>query len=128
MKKELLPDIHKHIEECIQKVLLNYLNFNDKLEDETEENDVLLDKCYTSSVSKIKSIMKILYKNKEIFEYVFERYYSYSSNPFTTAYHEFMNWFYSGIELELIFKRISEGIFRRLLYEKMEHSIYTIFK
>ena len=127
-KKELLFNIHKHIEDCIQKILSEYLKFNNELEEETKENDLLLDKYYISSINKIKSIMKILYKNKEIFEYVLEKYYSYSLNPFTTAYHEFMNWFYSGIEIELIFNRISEGIFRRLLYEKTEHSIYTIFK
>jgi hypothetical protein len=82
---------------------------------------------YKKIVKKLSNSIKQLYKNKEIFEYVLEKYYSQPLNPFTSAYHDFMNLYNSGNQAEDLFIKISDGILRRLIYEKLEKDIFTIF-
>ena len=92
-----------------------------------EYQDTETKESYQAIVKQFTVSIKQLYKNKETFQYVLERYYSNAQNPFTTAYHDFMNWYNSGNEPEFLFKKIADGILRRLIFENMEHSIYTIF-
>ena len=79
---------------------------------------------YDIAIEHISKNMKSIYKNPKIFEYVFERVYSCARNPFTTAYHEFMNYKNSGYDLDDIFFFVSKGILVRLVNEKDEFSVF----
>ena len=82
----------------------------------------------SGNYSNIINCMKILYTDKYIFEYVFSRYYSCSRNPFTTAYHEFMNNYISGMDIDEIFEIIAKGILQRYIHERKSKNKYITFK
>jgi hypothetical protein len=79
---------------------------------------------YNLAHNDIYKTMKRIYKNPKTFEYVFERVYSNGRNPFTTAYHEFMNYKNSGYDDDDIFYSVSEGILIRLIKEKDEFTTF----
>ncbi len=62
--------------------------------------------------------IKRIYSKPETFKYVFERFYSNPQNPFTTAYHEFMNYKNSGYDDDDIFYFLAERILERKLHEQ----------
>jgi hypothetical protein len=70
--------------------------------------------------------MKIMYKKHTLFKYVFEKYYSCSRNPFTTAYSQFMHYLNMGYKIELTFNYIIENIIERMEHEH-KHGIYTVY-
>uniref|UniRef100_A0A6C0AY66 Uncharacterized protein n=1 Tax=viral metagenome TaxID=1070528 RepID=A0A6C0AY66_9ZZZZ len=78
------------------------------------------------AIGDIVKTMKSIYKDPEIFEYVFERFYSNARNPFTTAYHEFMNFKNSGYHIEDIFYFLAENILTRMLKE-YKYNEFTVF-
>jgi len=101
-----------------------YESFNDLVN--------LLVNNYTSStrnvaIHEIIISMRILYENKESFEYTFQRYYSDNRNPFTTAYSHFMNCIHSCMDTEESFLEVSTGILNRLIEEKITKNKYTVF-
>jgi hypothetical protein len=65
-------------------------------------------------------------KDPETFEYIFERFYSNSRNPFTTAYHEFMIYKNSGYDVDDIYYTICDGILTRAVNENKNGS-FTVF-
>jgi hypothetical protein len=79
------------------------------------------------AIGDIVKTMKSIYKDPKIFEYVFERFYSNARNPFTTAYHEFMNFKNSGYDIEDIFDILAEGILLRMNKE-YQHNEFIVFK
>ena len=83
---------------------------------------------FSKSIKDIVDFMKIIYNSKIVFEYVFERYYSNNRNPFTTAYHEFMNYLNSGFDTEDSFNFIANYMFERLLREKINNNEFIVYK
>jgi hypothetical protein len=78
-------------------------------------------------VIEIKDYISLLYENQETFKYIFERYYSDNRNPFTTAYHQFMNYTTSGTEVENAIYFIAEGILERTIKETVSGYAYITF-
>ena len=83
---------------------------------------------HEKAVDDIMLSMKIIYKDDDIFKYVFERFYSNRLNPFLTAYTEFMNYkSNNNYELDNIFYLIADGILVRSLKEKMSNNVLIVF-
>jgi hypothetical protein len=85
-------------------------------------------KIHEKAVDDIMLSMKIIYKDNNIFKYVFERFYSNGLNPFLTAYSEFMNYkSNNNYELDNIFYLIADGILVRSLKEKITNNLLIVF-
>jgi hypothetical protein len=82
---------------------------------------------HASNVNEIARSMKSIYQNKKAFEYTFERFYSEPKNPFTTAYHQFMNYSQSGVmDFDDSIYLIADGILTRMLKE-LEEGEFKVF-
>ena len=85
-------------------------------------------KIHENAVNDIMLSMKIIYKDNDIFKYVFERIYSNRVNPFLTAYSEFMNFKSTNIyELDDIFYLIADNILIRSLKERLTNNVLITF-
>ena len=78
------------------------------------------------SVNIIEENLRRIYKFKDVFQYILERFYADPRNPFTTAYSRFMNFLDSGLDPEEIFFDIAENILLRRAKEQ-EKGEYVVF-
>ena len=111
-----------------EKCLLVYQKFDEFMNLIINKEIKLHYTSYDVSIKNIVDSMKIIYNNKIIFEFVFEKYYSNSRNPFTTAYHEFMNYLTSGFDTEDSFDYIAKCIFKRSIREKINNNEFIVYK
>jgi hypothetical protein len=94
----------------------------------TESNEKVSNKRKLNyCINRIISVVGILFQNKRVFKYVLERYYSHLQNPFTTAYHHFMNYYSNCSKLYDVIEMISRFLFMRLVYEKSSDELTTFF-
>jgi len=77
------------------------------------------------NIIKVTNTIKSIYKNEEIFKFVFEQIYSDPKNPFTTAYYEFMIFKQSGYDLDDICYTLAENILIRRYNEKKSGEYIT---
>ena len=77
-------------------------------------------------VSEISIAVKNLYINKNTFKYTMERYYAHNSNPFTTAYSQFMNNL-NVMTFDKCIDNISSSLLFRLLKEKQTDNEFVVF-
>lgn len=114
--------VYKEFDTLVYLLIEEYQN--ESSENESQQNK---NKRYRNMVKELTVSIKVLYNNKELFQYILERYYSSPLNPFTTAYHDFMNWYNSGNEPNDLFRKIADSILRRKIYENINENIHTIF-
>lgn len=110
--------IYEKFDRYIQSLVINHIK---------NETDPTKRTITTDDIDKLVNIMRILYRNKESFKYIFERYYSHSLNPFTNAYCDFMNWYNNGNEVNEVFYNIIKGILKRMINEKRQNNTYAFF-
>jgi len=114
-------EVYKKFDGMIKYLVLHYLKYNKQID---KKGAIPL---FSKEISKLSSSIKKLYENKELFQYILEKYYTEAFNPFTTAYYTFMNLHNEGTDVDELFDTIAHGILQRLIKEKKENNIYAIF-
>ena len=113
----------------MESILASFHEFLDILYNfYTESNEKVSNKRKLNyCINRIISVVGRLFQNKRVFKFVLERYYSHPQNPFTTAYHHFMNYYSNGSKLYENLEMISRFLFMRFVYEKRSDELTTFF-
>ncbi len=92
-----------------------------------EFHDILEKTPYTKEGTIfIIETMKKLHVNKKMFKYIFERCYSSNRNPFTTVYHEYVDYLRSGYSINKIMDILGHNLHERVTVEK-NYGIYIVY-
>ncbi len=92
-----------------------------------EFQDILSQTPYNrQGIEFIAETMKKIHANKKLFKYIFERCYASNRNPFTTLYHEYVDYLRSGYQLDKVLHLLANNLLERISVEK-ECGIYTVY-